>query len=68
MNSVVDNSARLRGNIALQNFKTEEKEVDYFSMTDTELLFYGTRKPKVTPLENELLHRLEQYIEHKDSC
>lgn len=52
----------------MQNFKTEEKEVDYFSMTNTELLFYGTSKPKVTPLENELLHRLEQYVESKGDC
>jgi len=52
----------------LQDFKIEEKELDYFSMTNTELVYYGIQKPKVTPLENELLHRLEQYIDHKDSC
>ena len=36
-------------------------------MTDTELLTHGTAQSRVTPLENELLHRLEGAI-YKEEC
>ena len=32
-------------------------------MNNVELHAHGTQKESVTPLENELLHRLENYIE-----
>ena len=32
-------------------------------LTNEELYIHGTMLGKVTPLENELLHRLEQYID-----
>jgi hypothetical protein len=37
--------------------------IDLLSLSDRELLVYGTRLARVTPLENELLQRLEQRLE-----
>ena len=42
--------------------------IDFLSLTDRDLLVYGTRLPKVTPLENELLQRLEQRLEGDDDA
>ena len=40
-----------------------EDKVELIGMNNVELHAYGTHKESVTPLENELLHRLESYIE-----
>ena len=36
---------------------------ELIDMNNVELHAYGTHKESVTPLENELLHRIESYIE-----
>jgi|TARA_R110000851_G_scaffold46000_1_gene112269 hypothetical protein len=36
---------------------------ELIDMNNVELHAHGTQKESVTPLENELLHRLENYIE-----
>lgn len=36
---------------------------DIRSMSDKELVEHVTRQESVTPLENELKHRLEHYVE-----
>ena len=51
----------------MPNFNTEPDEVCLVDMTDTELLIHGTAQSRVTPLENELLHRLEGVI-YKEEC
>lgn len=38
-------------------------ELDLTKMNNPTLVRYGTSLPTVTVLENELLHRLEQYTE-----
>lgn len=38
-------------------------ELDLTKMNNPTLVRYGISLPKVTVLENELLHRLEQYTE-----
>lgn len=40
-----------------------EDKVELVGMNNVELHAYGTHKESVTPLENELLHRLENYID-----
>jgi hypothetical protein len=50
-----------------QNFNAKTDEVCLMYMTDTELLTHGTAQSRVTPLENELLHRLEGVI-YKEEC
>tara|TARA_B110000093_G_C12550114_1_gene237439 strand:- start:41 stop:208 length:168 start_codon:yes stop_codon:yes gene_type:complete len=35
---------------------------ELIDMNNVELHAFGTKKESVTPLENELLHRLENYI------
>jgi len=42
---------------------TNNAYVDLMSLDDKQLLVYGIRLEKVTPLENELLQRLEQKLE-----
>ena len=40
-----------------------EGKTELIGMNNVELHAYGTHKESVTPLENELLHRLENYID-----
>tara|TARA_R110002167_G_scaffold292888_1_gene497538 strand:+ start:392 stop:580 length:189 start_codon:yes stop_codon:yes gene_type:complete len=40
-----------------------EDKIELVGMNNVELHAYGTHKESVTPLENELLHRLENYID-----
>lgn len=39
-----------------------ETQEDITQMTDTQLVEYTAEQDEVTPLENELAHRLEIYI------
>jgi len=41
---------------------TAEAQEDVTQMTDTQLVEYTTEQEEVTPLENELAHRLEIYV------
>ena len=47
----------------LQDNEIGSKTTELIDMNNVELHAYGTHKESVTPLENELLHRLENYIE-----
>ena len=41
---------------------TNNAYIDLMSLDDKQLLVYGIRLEKVTPLENELLQRFEQML------
>jgi len=41
---------------------TTDDHQDMTSMTDTQLIEHATAREEVTPLENELAHRLEIFV------
>jgi len=46
-----------------RTYERDELDEPLDELTNEELLSYGTMRKEVTPLENELLHRLEIYID-----
>jgi len=47
----------------MAELNNKDTSTELIDMSNAELHRHGTGKDTVTPLENELLHRLEAYIE-----